>query len=530
MARIEDLPTELMQYVTDYLRRASDLAALARTSRRIFYVVDPVLYRVAKAKLTGRELWHPLRWGAEVGRAGTVKKALIAGIDANMRFEVKVDEATRDMQSFQIRVEAVDGDGIWDPPEWDPSEEWRPRDDDSDDDQPLGASRKHNDGNDPILLDNEDTDDTASTQDTYPLASAVNMGYFFGGYDQDPDQDQDQDRDEDSSEGSEISDDEDEDDDSSSGLEEYDDGFRGFKAIHLAARGGHDDVVRILLDHGAEINVFSDQLCTCGPGFARMHANSHGYPMGSPSLFGWSPLHLAICHFHTSTAKYLLSRGASVRLSQSDPDPYLAATALHTAAGTGQAELCRHLLEWYMSDVDVLDSSGLTPFYHAYYNGHWKTTVAFLLERGANIDQLVRKDQGFWTGAEGPKSLVTILYEACVFGRYQDAIKLAHLGANVNKGEYSDDVQIEWPLHAVCRPPREFKEPIRNPPLKLSAEADKSAQKRVELIETLLRRGANIEARSIMDGGTPLHLAARLMNGPALRAFLAAGANVEARK
>ncbi|ROW14071.1 hypothetical protein VPNG_04085 [Cytospora leucostoma] len=510
MARMEDLPTELLEYVTDYLSQVSDLASLARTSRRVFDVVDPVLYKVAKDRLSGREVWHPLRWAAENGRAGTVKKALIAGIDADMRFEARIDETTRDMQSFQIRVEAVDGNSIWDPPEWDPSEEWMPRDDDSDDDEPLGAAQKDDDGNETNVFDDEDTDDTEATPGPYYQASAVNMGHSFGG------------NDEVSSEGSENSS---EDDEDHSSFDLYEDMYGGFRAIHLAARGGHDHVVRILLDNGADIDVFSEQLCTCAPGFARVHTSVNGFPRTWHSQFGWSPLHLAICHFHTSTAKFLLSRGASVRLGQSDEEPDLTVTALHAAAATGQADLCRHLLdEGHMSDVDLLDSCGLTPFYHAYHNGHWKTTVAFLLERRANIDQLVGNRE------DDPESFVTILYEACLFGRYEDATRLVHLGANVNKGEYKDDVQNEWPIHAVCRPPKEFREPVRNPPLKLSAEADNSAQKKVELIELLLRQGADTEAQSSTDGDTPLHLAARLDNGPALRALLVAGANVESRK
>ncbi|KAK7741697.1 hypothetical protein SLS53_004756 [Cytospora paraplurivora] len=512
MARMEDLPTELLEYVTGYLRRASDLAAFARTSRRIFDVVDPMLYKVARDKLSGRELWHPLRWAADNGRTGTVEKALIAGIDANMRFQANIDETTRDMQSFQIRVEAVDGNSIWDPPKWDPSEEWRPRDDDSDDDEPLGASRGFDFGTGLNMFDDEDLDEdsdvTEPTPGPYPQASAANMGHLFGGHD------------EDSSEGSEISNEDDEDASSSDMSEDV---IGEFRAIHLAARGGHDDVVRILLDNGADIDVVSDQLCTCAPWLARVQTHA-GIPGSWHSPFGWSPLHLAICHFHTSTAKYLLSRGASVQLGQSNEESHLTVTALHAAAATGQAELCRHLLdEGHVSDVDLLDSCGLTPFYHAYYNGHWKTTVSFLLERHANIDHLVGNDE------RNPEWFVTILYEACHFGRYEDAMRLVHLGANVNKGEYKDDVQTEWPLHAVLRPPREFEEPVRNPPLKLSTEADNSAQKRVELIETLLRQGANTEAESNTDGNTALHLAARLDNGPALRALLAAGANLESR-
>ncbi|KUI69089.1 Ankyrin-3 [Cytospora mali] len=509
MAQMEDLPTELITYVTDHLQQAADLAAFARTSRKLFNVVDPILYKFAKTQVSGLELWHPLRWGAENGQAGTLRKALLAGFDANLSFDYKIDKITRDMQSFQIRVEAVDGNAIWDPPEWDPSEEWRPTDHDTDHDY-LGEimSKSQRTAFDPFRGFHQDMDTDHSGLSEYALGH-----HHHRGVDLDP-------------WAESGPSDEDDADDSSNDSEQDDDNTQGFRALHLAARGGHDDAVEVLLDYGADIDVCSRQLCSCESMVPRFTANLHANSIRRNAISGFSPLHLAICHFQVSTAKLLLSRGAIIRLSEPRRDN--SATALHDAAATGQVGLCEYLLDHgFVSDVGCLDNSRLTPLYYAYFNGHWDTTVAFLLERGADIDYLVPYDEGH---REESCESSTMLYEACHSGRYEDAIKLVHLGANVNRGSYKGvDEQLQWPIHAACRPKFDFDEPPRHPPRNLSAEADKIAHKRVELIELLLRQGADIEAKSCLQRESPLHEAVTSDNDSVVHVLLAAGADVESR-
>lgn len=134
MAKIGDLPVELVDFITDHLRRVSDLAALARTSHKFYDVVDPILYKFAKENVPKHVASHPLRWSAENGQTGTLKKALAAGIDVNTPFFSNNFMTAHDRESFRIRVEARDGMGVWDPPWPDPTQEWEPREDDTDDD------------------------------------------------------------------------------------------------------------------------------------------------------------------------------------------------------------------------------------------------------------------------------------------------------------------------------------------------------------------------------------------------------------
>lgn len=547
MARIGDLPVELVDFITDHLRRASDLAALARANRKFNDVVDPILYKFAKENLPKHVAWHPLRWAAQTGQTGTLKKALAAGIDVNMAFVSSSFTAGRDWESLQIRVEAVDGKGVWDPPRLEPNQEWEPHEDDTDDDD-LPMSTSTGDRMRPGHPDHPrsrfdefmyDTNDDWNGVDDFEAgmggfddeAEADYMAQFHHPFVDDmwTDDDDGMDDDED-----DFDDDEDEDEgvhEDGSGLgrpPDPEDEIRGsFRALHLAARGGHDDVVGILLDHGASIDVCSRQLCRCLPILSRAASGPHGFPVVRTDLTGFSSLHLAICHFQASTARLLLSRGASPRLSEPRRDS--APTALHAAAATGQVDLCKHMLDGGFVDLDAVDHSGLTPFYYAYRSGQWGSTVSFLLEKGADINFLIRQPTRS-NGMEGGE-FYTILYEACVFGCYAEAMKLINLGADVNTGRYALNVQNSWPLHAVCEPPSTSHESLRNFAMKsISASTRNFEEQRVELIKLMLRSGADLEAKTRHDLDSPLQHAAMHCDVAVLQVLLAEGADVHTQK
>ncbi|VAI90087.1 unnamed protein product [Triticum turgidum subsp. durum] len=60
-------------------------------------------------------------------------------------------------------------------------------------------------------------------------------------------------------------------------------------------------------------------------------------------------------------------------------------SALHIAASTGSLEVCRHLVEELLIDVDLVDKEGRTPlFFATYRNGG---TAEYLLDHGANPDK-----------------------------------------------------------------------------------------------------------------------------------------------
>lgn len=509
MPGIQDVPFEVVLLVIGYLG-TGDLAAFAQTSQKFFDLVDPVLYRVAKDTVDDRESWHPLRWAAEAGQAGTLSKALAAGVDPDKTFADEVDREMRDMLSSQLRVEATDANRTWFQPLADTRGEWIPQDDDADEvgfDPRLAAglldtSQFGHPGVRDTALDGLDGSDDDEHSIGFSNDEQSRRSFEDSGAD-DVDVD---------------------DDDTMFIFNSCGRVFRRFCAIHIAAVGGYDEFIEMLLDHGAEIDACCHELCDCRLICPRSLGSFATNSQAQPARWGETALHLAICYFHTSTARLLLARGASIWLS----DPKRPTTALHSAAATGQTDLCQHLLDHgYVQDVDILDGNKLSPFYAAYFNGHWKTTVPFLLQRGANIDIQIPRDPDS-LALDGTLESCTILYEAIDSGRLEDAIRLIHLGADVNKGLYTDATHKERPLHAASRPGiRTFQEPPRSFPLKLSSFADEDESLRRKLLQLMLQAGAEIDARTSGVGGlTPLHYAAKYTMAPALEILLSAGANV----
>lgn len=511
MARIEDLPIELIRLVNEYLL-AGNLAAFARTGHRFYSITTPALYKYARFHIDSSSPWHPLRWAAENGRVDTLRQCIDAGMDVNMELDDDIDKSTRDLHSFQIRIEAIEGKKIWDShPKSTSNEDWGPLRDDDDDESmpiehvPIKGYRQNGFERRLRSISPTTSNTTESEFSEHPL--------YYGLYDEDLE----------SWPGTELP----LGNHNGASINEANTIRRALRALHLAAAGGHSEAVQILLDHGAEINASCKNMCPCQAERPRVAGDQEPNARHHVNMPEYSALHLAICHFQKTTAKLLLRRGASIR--SSEPTRATATTALHTAAATGQSDLCRYLLdEGYVDDVDILDRSenGLSPFYWAYFNGHWNTTVQFLLERGANIDFLVPG-----TPLPNGQPLTSILYEACAVGRYDDAIKLLHLGADVNKGDYLNNVLVQTPLHATCRPSWKFYyEPPRSAPLKLSGRADEDEDIRRKLIELMIQKGADTDAKSNdPQGQSALHFAAEYHIGCALEILLAAGADLQSR-
>ena len=557
MAKIGDLPVELVNFITDYLCRAGDLAALARTNHRFHDAVDPILYKFAREYVPNSVSWHPLRWASQYGKTGTLNKALAAGIDVNMAF-VHVDSMSfHDWDKFREREESAGSTPL------EGSQEWEPHEDDTDTDDWATSTSTHDDRMPPEYL--------ASNRLARGLrfSDMADDEFAWNGFDDFDAMDEFLDGPEDNSmaggdfmseidslaeaaavaafqnghvpwSDDEMDDDGDMDDDDGTGLDEDENGHEGaprrhadrrrdpesFWALHIAARAGQDDVVEILLDHGASIDICSHQMGRPVHLLSRDCPEQHGTLL-SPADIGYSPLHLAICYFQESTARLLLSRGASPRLSE--PHRKDAFTALHAASAVGEVGLCKYILDGGFAELDALDHTGLTPFYYACRSGRWDSTVSYLLEKGADIDFLIRQYDRRYADEGGEFS--TTLYEACVYGYCTEAIKLINLGADVNKGVFGLDKQYRSPLHAVCEPPTQFLGPRRHPALSSTpAPVNDIEEQRVELVELMLRSGADLEAKTCPQRESPLQLAATHCDVAALRVLLAEGADVQSQK
>ncbi|KAK0621793.1 ankyrin repeat-containing domain protein, partial [Bombardia bombarda] len=495
-ASISSLPTELVVLVLENLDRLKDLSSLARADRKLYSTVNSILYKRAVSR---DDAW-PLAWAAHCGVAGTLRKALAAGANPNHEFTdgMRLDVWMKTAAARQTNTDNEDSD-VWESDnEYESNVEWLPETDDSDHNatpnitHPTSTSSSHQ--WDHILNDSDrDSDVSMDEPDTQP-SDAASSTLDENDHEQSVDAQSDM----------------------------QDTILRRFNPIHLAARRGHNHIIEILLDHGASVNRFSERLCGCRRLYGLLNAAE--CPQREDWAPSWSPLHIAICHSRSDTAKLLLSRKASYMMEVptdygGSPHQYHSATALHHAAARGLVDVVQYLLHnAIQSIVDVRDEKTLTPFYYAYANRRWDTTVPYLLGLGANIDV----DTKLFL----PYSTITPLGEACRLGNFADADRLIDLGADVTRGYIATSSgRGLTPLHMCCMPSAR---PVGEITLPRVYEEEGRGASRMRTIQKLVTGGAPLDAKDC-TGDTALIIAAQNHNVPALRALIKAGANIHQR-
>jgi ankyrin repeat protein len=108
-------------------------------------------------------------------------------------------------------------------------------------------------------------------------------------------------------------------------------------ALGAACFSGHEDVARLLLDHGADLTATND--------------------------YNSTPLHLAASHGHGAVVQLLLERGADVTVTNKSND-----TPLHDAARNGDAGAVQVLLD-RGANIRAINRSNDTPLHTAAYYG-----------------------------------------------------------------------------------------------------------------------------------------------------------------
>ncbi len=121
----------------------------------------------------------------------------------------------------------------------------------------------------------------------------------------------------------------------------------GFTALGLACFFGHTEVVKLLTDKGANVN------------------------LPSSNTMRVTPLHSAVAAQHLNVAQLLLEKGADPEITQ--PQGY---TPLHQAAHAGHLKLVELLLG-YGASCNVLSQDGHTPLDMAREKG-WADVAAVL--------------------------------------------------------------------------------------------------------------------------------------------------------
>ena len=163
--------------------------------------------------------------------------------------------------------------------------------------------------------------------------------------------------------------------------------------LQWAARKGHTEVVKVLLDNEADVNARRHQ-----DGVTALHiAAQNGHvevvkllldnkadPNASTATDGSTALHIAAWNGHAEVVKVLLNHGADMNASYNDDD----ITAVYIAAHNGHLEVVRALLE-NKTDVNPSSHSGPSAVLSAAQNGHAEVVKLLLdSEADANASRL----------------------------------------------------------------------------------------------------------------------------------------------
>ncbi|KAG8162691.1 hypothetical protein KVR01_007169 [Diaporthe batatas] len=177
-----------------------------------------------------------------------------------------------------------------------------------------------------------------------------------------------------------------------------------------------------------------------------------------------------------------------------DPSPPLH-TAVNKPTSLGDLEKLYAMLQRAgCLDVDALDAFGDTPLAVAAFAGQSDTAGIWLRDRGADVNFAL-------LGSDGVR--YSILNALCKSGQHRDATLLMDLGVDVNRdSELRRGLRYESPLHLCCGWLFSGGEwPVE--------EISRKQREAVTLLKRLVHAGAEMDARD-EDGMTPLMSAAAL--------------------
>jgi len=145
-------------------------------------------------------------------------------------------------------------------------------------------------------------------------------------------------------------------------------GGREMTPILAAASGGHANILRLLLEYGADVdsrNKYGETPLHGASWNGKLDAGQHlveyGADINARNEDDWTPLFHAVFHGHTEFAQMLIIRGAVINARS-----VFGSTPLHVAVRRGDVQAVRLLLV-HGAAVNTRDNRGWTP-------SRWKST------------------------------------------------------------------------------------------------------------------------------------------------------------
>ena len=267
--------------------------------------------------------------------------------------------------------------------------------------------------------------------------------------------------------------------------------------LHIAARNGNAEVVRVLLQAGADIERRTEILYDEDTRLALKGLTYSESETPRPDELGWAPIHMAARYGNAETIRAFLEAGDEIRAKTGD-------TAFQDNPGSS------YLVDLYADPDTRPENCGWRPLHIAARYGT-AGTVRALIGAGAGIEETEYY--------EGTPAIM-----AAKYGSADNLRVFIENGANINKR----DKEGRTLLHLAVK------------------------QNNVDAVRALLDAGADIEARTSADpkieweqywdnhvmgfvlevdyyGWTPLHIAARIGNAEIVRALIDAGAQIETK-
>ncbi|CAC5416768.1 DAPK [Mytilus coruscus] len=258
----------------------------------------------------------------------------------------------------------------------------------------------------------------------------------------------------------------------------------GETALHMAASGGHTEIIKYLQSKGADVNVVDKNVDGLIYWAARQgqlevikYLKEENVSLDTQNKSGESALHVAARYGHSAVIAYLVSEGAE--LNQQDT---LGDTALHSAAWHGFNQIVASLSSGG-ADLNKQNKDGETSLHCAAARGYLDS-VKTLLDSGAPINQI-------------DKMGCTALHLACNRRHSNIAMLLLHAGCDIDTVEKESG---DSPLHCAVK------------------------EGMTAVVQTMCGYGCQPNVVNKV-GLTPLHIASKDGHSEIVRALLLRGAN-----